>query len=90
MRTNADYAATKLINEHLYTIADKDSFLKYLVTMNTDVKAIADKSSSISFTKKFLNCTKIKFLRKAMIKKDFGITNDEYEKILTHPKFMVK
>lgn len=90
LRTNADFAATKLVNERLYAIADKEAFLKYLVTMNTDVKAIADKSSSITFTKKFLNCTKIKFLRKAMMKKDFGISNDEYEKILGHPKFLME
>ncbi len=89
LRTNADFAATKLVNERLYAIADKEAFLKYLVTMNTDIKAIADKSSSITFTKKFLNCTKIKFLRKAMMKKDFGINNDEYEKILSHPKFLL-
>ncbi len=89
LRTNADFAATKLINERLYAIADKESFLKYLVTMNTDIKAIADKSKSIIFTKKFLNCTKIKFLRKAMMKKDFGITNEEYDKILSHPKFLL-
>ena len=57
--------------------------------MNTDIKAIADKSKSIIFTKKFLNCTKIKFLRKAMMKKDFGITNEEYVKILSHPKFLL-
>lgn len=90
LRTNADFAATKLVNERLYAIADKEAFLKYLVTMNTDIKAIADKSSSITFTKKFLNCTKIKFLRKAMMKKDFGISNDEYEKILSHPKFLIE
>ena len=55
LRTNADFAATKLVNERLYAIADKEAFLKYLVTMNTDIKTIADKSSSITFTKKFLN-----------------------------------
>lgn len=90
LRTNADFAATKLVNEQLYAIEDKEAFLKYLVIMNTDIKAIADKSSSITFTKKFLNCTKIKFLRKAMMKKDFGITNEEYEKILSHPKFLLE
>lgn len=89
LRTNADFAATKLVNEKLYSIEDKAAFLKYLVTMNTDLKAIADKSSSIVFTKKFLNCAKIKFLRKAMMKKDFGISNDEYDKILSHPKFLL-
>ena len=89
LRTNADFAAAKLVNEKLYGIADKEAFLRYLVTMNKDIKAIADKSSSITFTKKFLNCTKIKFLRKAMMKKDFGISNEEYEKILSHPKFLL-
>lgn len=89
LRTNADFAATKLVNEKLYAISDKEAFLKYLVTMNTDIKIISDRSSSITFTKKFLNCTKIKFLRKAMMKKDFGITNEEYEKILSHPKFLL-
>lgn len=89
LRTNADFVATKLINEKLYGIESKEDFLKYLVLMNADVKAIADKFASIHFTKKFLNCTKIKFLRKAMIKRDFGISNEEYEEILRHDKFLV-
>ena len=56
--------------------------------MNEDIKTIADKFSSIHYTKKFVNCTKIKFLRKAMIKKDFEITNEEYNKILSNFKFL--
>ena len=90
LRTNADFVATRLVNNVLYTIESKEEFLKYLVTMNADVKKIASQFGSISFTKKFLNCTKIKFLRKAMIKNDFGITNEEYEGILRHDKFMLK
>lgn len=90
LRTNADFVATKLVNDKLYGIESKEDFLKYLVTMNSDVKKIADRFGSISFTKKFLNCTKIKFLRKAMMKNDFGITNEEYEDILKHEKFLVK
>ncbi len=90
LRTNADFVATKLVNDKLYGIESKDEFLKYLVTMNADVKKIADRFGSISFTKKFLNCTKIKFLRKAMMKNDFGISNEEYEDILKHEKFLVR
>lgn len=89
LRTNADFVATKLINDKLYCIGSKEDFLKYLVTMNSDVKKIADKFASITFTKKFLNCTKIKFLRKAMMKKDFGISNEEYEDILRHENFLI-
>lgn len=90
LRTNADFVATKLVNDKLYSIESKNDFLKYLVIMNSDVKKIADRFASITFTKKFLNCTKIKFLRKAMIKKDFGISNEEYENILCHEKFLIK
>lgn len=90
LRTNADFVAAKLVNDKLYGIESKDDFLKYLVIMNSDVKKIADRFSSIIFAKKFLNCTKIKFLRKAMIKKDFGISNEEYENILCHEKFLIK
>lgn len=90
LRTNADFVAAKLVNDKLYGIESKDDFLKYLVIMNSDVKKIADRFSSIIFTKKFLNCTKLKFLRKAMIKKDFGISNEEYENILRHEKFLIK
>lgn len=89
LRTNADFVATKLVNDKLYRIESKQDFLRYLVTMNNDVKSVSDKFSSIVFTKKFLNCTKIKFLRKAMIKRDFGITNKEYEDILKHEKFLI-
>lgn len=90
LRTNADFVATKLVNDKLYGLESKEDFLKYLVTMNADVKGIADKFASITFTRKFLNCTKIKFLRKAMMKKDFGISNEEYEDILKHEKFLVR
>lgn len=89
LQTNADFAATKLVNEKLYTLDNKQDFLKYLVIMNSDIKQIADKYGSIIFTKRFMNCTKIKFLRKAMMKKDFGIINEEYSKILTHEKFLI-
>lgn len=90
LRTNADFVATRLINEKLFAIETKEEFLKYLVTMNSDIKAISDKFGTITFTKKFLNCTKIKFLRKALMKKDFGIESDEYDKILKHEKFLLK
>ena len=90
LRTNADFVATKLVNDKLYSIENKDEFLKYLVKMNGDVKELAGKFSSITYTKKFLNCTKIKFLRKAMIKKDFGISNSEYENILRQKNFLIK
>lgn len=90
LRTNADFVATRLINNKLYALETKEAFLKYLVTMNSDIKAVADKFGAITFTKKFLNCTKIKFLRKALMKRDFGIGNDEYEMILKHDKFLIK
>lgn len=89
LRTNADFVATKLVNEKLYDFENKQEFLEYLVTMNSDIKQISDKYSSISFSKKFINCTKIKFLRKAMIKRGFGITNAEYSQILKHKKFLI-
>ena len=82
--------ATKLVNDKLYSIENKDEFLKYLVKMNGDVKELAGKFSSITYTKKFLNCTKIKFLRKAMIKNDFVISNSEYENILRQKNFLIK
>ncbi len=90
LRTNADFVATKLINDKLYNIENKEQFLKYLVTMNTDVKAVSDRFGSLTFTKRFLNCTKIKFLRKAMIKKDFELSPEEYKHILNHKNFLLK
>ncbi|MCD8361675.1 MAG: ATP-binding protein [Lachnospiraceae bacterium] len=88
LRTDADFVASRLVNDRLYQITSRDEFLQYLIRMGGDVKKIADRFSSISFTKRFLNCTKIKFLRKSMMKNDFGLTGEEYEDILRHEKFM--
>jgi len=90
VRTNADFVATKLINEKLYKLDTKEEFLKFLVTMNSDIKNIVDHFGTITLTKKLVNCTKIKFLRKAMIKKDFGVSKEDYDRILRHPNFLLQ
>ena len=89
VRNNADFLATKLVNERLYALAQKEDFLRYLVAMNGDVRAAAGQYSAICYSDRLLNCTKIKFLRKAMMKRSFNISKREYDEILRHPRFLV-
>ena len=90
LRANADYLASRLINEYLYELADKASFVKFLVTMDKNIADLLKENPSIPLSKRLVNCVKIKFLRKAMLIKNYGITKTEYKTILNHPKFLKK
>ncbi len=88
IRANADFIAIRLINEHLYTLQDKADFVKFLVRMDKPIQELLAESTSISYNARLANCIKIKFLRKAMLTKNYGITKNEYKTILKHPKFL--
>ena len=90
IRANADYLASRLINDYLYELSDKSSFVKFLVTMDRNIAELSKDNPSITLSKRLINCVKIKFLRKAMLIKNYGITKAEYKTILNHPKFLKK
>ena len=88
IRANADFIATRLINEYLYELQDKSAFVKFLVRMDKPISDLLAETASIPFSKRLANCIKIKFLRKAMLVKNYGITKNEYKTILKHPNFL--
>ena len=90
MRTDADFIASRLIHAHLYGIAGKKEFVQFLVQMNPLIAAEIQNISGLQPTYRLYNCIKIKFLRKALLARNFGITRAEYEVILNHPRFLKK
>lgn len=89
VRATADFIATRLINDYLYDLDNKHDFVKFLVSMDKNIKSIHHQNASIPLSNKFINCTKIKFVRKAMINKNYGFKKTEYNNLLSHPKVLV-
>lgn len=90
LRTDADFIASRLIHAHLYGISGKKEFVQFLVQMNPLIVAEIQNISRLQPTYRLYNCIKIKFLRKALLARNFGITRAEYEVILNHPRFLKK
>jgi len=88
VRSNADFVASRLINDLLYDVADKAAFVKLLVRLDRPIAAILRAFPSITLSTRLSNCIKIKFLRKALLIKNFGISKAEYSTILKHPNFL--
>lgn len=89
VRTNADFIASKLITLRLHELADKNALLTYLGTrINRDILELSREDERITYDCKFVTCVKIKFLRKAMISVNYGISEPQYKKILEHPNFL--
>ncbi len=90
MRTDADFVATRLINRLLYEIADKKSFVQLLVQLDPKIEAELSRLPDVRDSLALRNCVKIKFLRKALLAKNFGLRREEYEVVLGHPRFLKK
>lgn len=88
VRSDADFLATRLINDCLYALGDKAAFAKFLTGMDRNITALLRENSTIQTSSKLVNCIKIKFLRKATLIKSYGITRAEYKTILNHPRFL--
>jgi hypothetical protein len=88
VRNNADFLATRLKNALLPKIQDRLAFFKTLQGLGTHLKALLDEYPDIEFSRRLYNCVKIKFLRKASLEKDFGISKADYKKILENPNFL--
>ena len=90
VKVNADYLASKLINLYLYQIADKPEFIKFLVQMDKPLEKILAENPMIVTSLRLTNCAKIKFLRKAVLNRNFNISKNDYNVILNHPNFLKK
>lgn len=88
VRNNADFFATRLKNTLLPQIRDKVDFIKTLQGLGTHLKQLLSENPNIIFSWRLYNCVKIKFLRKVMIEKSFGISKADYKKILENPNFL--
>ena len=88
VRNNADFLATRLKNSLLPQIHDRVEIIKTLQGLGTHLKKLLAENPSIIFSWRLYNCVKIKFLRKVMLEKDFGISKTDYRKILENPKFL--
>ncbi len=88
IRADADYLASRLIRDVLYDLPDKAAFVRFLVTMDGNIARLLKENPSIPSSKKLIHCVKIKFLRKAMLVKDYGMTRAEYKTVLSHPKVL--
>ena len=81
---------TDIMQEFPDKLADKKVFVQFLVSMNTEIIRMIDARPSMQKTKKMINCVKIKYFRKALLEISFTITDEEYNMILTHPRFLYK
>lgn len=88
LRTEADFIATRLVNQLLYDLPDKKAFVQMLVKLDPLISAKVRENPSLSDTARLHNCVKIRFLRKSMLARNLGIKHSEYEVILRHPKFL--
>lgn len=90
LRSNADFIAKRLISTYLYRLNDKKILIQFLVGMDSQIDKMLEENSNIKSSLKLRNCIKIKFFRKALIDRNYGITNAEYNRILNHPNFIKK
>ena len=88
IRSSADFVASRLVNTLLYDVPDKVAFVKLLVRLDRPIADVLKENPTITSSVRLTNCIKIKFLRKALLVKSFGITKAEYDMILKHPSFL--
>jgi hypothetical protein len=88
LRVEAEYIATHLVNEHTYSLPGKKEFIQFLVQLDPYIRQEISRMS-LQSTLRLHNCVRIKFLRKSMLAKNFGITSIEYDTILRHPRFLL-
>lgn len=88
IRANADFIATRLVNTLLYNISDEKQFLALLARLDRPIEKALLENPTIAPGTRLSCCIKIRFLRKALLIKSFGITKAIYNEILTHPNFL--
>lgn len=88
IKDDADYVASKVFQEFPNKIQDKKEFVKFLVSMNPEIRKILNNRPSMKKTERMINCVKIKYFRKALLEVPFSINDEEYNMILNHAKFL--
>ena len=89
-REDADFIASRIMAEKFYTLKEKEDLLHYLgPELKKDILETAKEFPEIVVTKRFINCVKIKFLRKAILKNSFGITHSKYDRIVSNYNFLL-
>lgn len=86
LRTEAEHIATGLANEYACELRDETDFLRFLVRMDCLIQEAAKEDAAMCLK----NCVKIRFLRKVMLMRNFRFSTRDYQKILSHPKFLNK
>ena len=90
LRENAEFIASRIMSEKFYAIKDKQDLCRYLgPELRKDIQETVKKFPEIQITKRLINCVKIKFLRKAILKNGFDITHGEYERIVNNYHFLM-
>lgn len=88
LRADADFVASRLVDEFTYGLADERALLQFLVQMDPKLDHVISEVPSIRPSLRLKNCAKIKFLRKTLLARSFRFTKKDYELILSHPKFL--
>ena len=89
MREEADFIASRLMAEKFYLLKEKKDLLQYLgPELRKDIQKTANEFHKTITNRQFINCVKIKFLRKAILKNSFGVTHSEYEQIVIDCNFL--
>lgn len=88
VRSNADFIASRLLNQFRSSVTTLSDLAKLLVRLNGPINEIIRNSTYMIPSAKLYNCTKIKFLRKILLNKSIDISKKNYSAILSHPNFL--
>lgn len=88
LRDDAAYLASRLIQDFPEKLSDKKVFVQFLVTMNNEIVRMLNARPSMQKTKRMINCVKIKYLRKALLDIPFTVSDQEYDRIMEHKRFL--
>lgn len=88
LRADADFVATRLINRLLYKVAERGEFIKLLANLDKHIDKILKENPGIEPGRRMTNCIKIKFVRKAMLVKSFGLTESDCRQLFTKTSFI--
>lgn len=88
VKADADYLAARLCSLYLTQINGINEFLKFLVRMDNEIRELIRENPSIRPELRLYNCTKIKFLRKVLLNKNFQFSKADYRAILMHKNFL--
>ena len=89
-RDDAEYISSKILQDYPDKTKDKKEFVRFLVTMNSNILNIINTRPSMQSSKRLINCVKVKYFRKALLEAAFEISEEERSTILRHDRFMLR